>query len=75
MGISKEKLLERECIRLEKERNDLYYKLEQIKKYKDEYETLIGELKALKKKYLELIDKSTDVINSYTAKLEKEVYK
>lgn len=64
-------LLERECRRLERERNEAYAKLEALSAYQNDYEDLIANVRRLKKRYEELILQNQTITAHYKNELEK----
>ncbi len=68
-------LWKKEAKRLEKERNELYNKLEAIKNYKEKYQDLIEEAKKLKDRYTQLIEQTNSIANQYKKNLESIIDK
>ena len=66
-------LLERECRRLERERNEAYAKLEALSAYQNDYEELIANVRRLKKRYEELILQNQTITEHYKNELEKVI--
>ncbi len=64
-------LWKKEAKRLEKERNQLYSELESIRNYKENYDSLIEEVTALKCKYEKAIRKVETIGNEYSGRLKK----
>lgn len=63
-------LLQKECTRLEKERNALLARLHEIEQYKQDYEDLIRQTAALKARYEDLIARTEDITDEYKKSLE-----
>ena len=64
-------LYQKECKRLEKERNELLAELNAIKGYKQQYEDLIDEVTQLKNRYEVLIGQTEAISTEYKEKLEE----
>lgn len=66
-------LYQKECRRLERERNELFAQLNSIKQYKKQYEDLIAEVTRLKNRYEALISQTVSISNEYKEKLENVI--
>lgn len=64
-------LWKKEAKRLEKERNQLFAELENIKDYKEKYELLIEEASQLRDKYNKIIKEAESIGDEYKNKLQE----
>ena len=66
-------LWKKECEKCRKERDEAVAEIDQIRRYKNDYEEMMKELRALKEKYLEKIETLNVITDSYEKELEKIV--
>lgn len=66
-------LYQKECKRLEKERNDLLDELNAIRQYEQQYKNLITEVTRLKNNYEVLITQTKSISNEYKKKLQNAI--
>lgn len=64
-------LYQKECRKLERERNELFAQLNAIQNYKQQYEDLMEEVKKLKNRYSNIIHETEALSAEYKKKLEK----
>lgn len=64
-------LYQKECRKLERERNELFAQLNAIQNYKQQYEDLMEEVKKLKNRYSNIIRETEALSEEYKKKLEK----
>lgn len=64
-------LYQKECRKLERERNELFAQLNAIQNYKQQYEDLMEEVKKLKNRYNNIIHETEALSAEYKKKLEK----
>ena len=58
------------CKKVEKENNRLRNELEAVRKYKEDYEDLIGSLSILKRRYESLLNRSEELEQLYRDELD-----
>lgn len=64
-------LYQKECRKLERERNELFAQLNAIQNYKQQYEDLMEEVKKLKYRYSNIIRETEALSAEYKKKLEQ----